>query len=189
MRDLSSKFKVFSLQMFLSGFITHGIKKGSGFRSLVVLTQVLFLLKVFFNERMPALLLYDLLDRLRPRISFRISKFKPNISYTPFILTTERSFKLCFRWIFKFSNERIGFTRPLKLFLELVDNLLGKGKTMTARDEIHLLAFSYLKNLRNQQQISLDVIDNLQISENSKELIGELQELQEEEEEGFTDAT
>lgn len=175
MRDLPESFKVFPLHMFLSGFVSHGIKKGAGFRSLVVLANLLFLLKQFFSGHMPAVLLYGLLDRLRPRVSFRISKFKPNITYAPYILTTERSFKLCFRWIFKFSKEKLGLSQPLRLFVELAENLLGEGKTVAARNEVHLLAFSYLKNLRSQRQVSMDMIDNLQISENSKELMRRLQ--------------
>lgn len=96
MRGLPKKFRADTASLFLVGFMTHNIRKGFGFRALSVFIRVLFLLKLFFKGAAPALFLYRLLDKIRPRVYFRILKFKPRIVYAPYILTTARSFKICF---------------------------------------------------------------------------------------------
>nr|YP_009163137.1 ribosomal protein S7 [Balamuthia mandrillaris]AKT94918.1 ribosomal protein S7 [Balamuthia mandrillaris] len=129
-----------------NGFLHHNLQKGFGLRAFNLLLHVFSLLKRYFRIS-PLRLVFSILETNRPRVSFRISRFRPRISYAPYVLYAVNSFKHCFRWIFKASRERQGLTKRLQLFTELSACFFGKSKVVSLRTETHLLANKYIRNL------------------------------------------
>nr|UQW93833.1 ribsomal protein S7 [Balamuthia mandrillaris] len=129
-----------------NGFLHHNLQKGFGLRAFNLLLHVFSLLKRYFRIS-PLRLVFSILEANRPRVSFRIARFRPRISYAPYVLHAANSFKHCFRWIFKASEERSGLTKRLQLFTELSACFFGKSKVVSLRTETHLLANKYIRNL------------------------------------------
>jgi len=82
--------------LYFFGYISHNIQKGFGFRSFNIFLHTFILLKMFFRYS-PLNLLYFIIERTRPRVFFRIAKFKPPFIYIPYVLTLFNSVRLGFR--------------------------------------------------------------------------------------------
>ena len=133
-------------------YIAQGIKRGLGFRMLNYFRRVVILLKIYLRAS-PNVVLFRLLEKLRPHVATRIKKFyRRRVSLCAYVLYLQNSYNQACRFLYKAAVARKGVGIVLQLFLECVLCLQGRSAALQMRKETHAKAFEILRINRRFQK-------------------------------------